>query len=73
MAFLTIQELESKYGVTREQKVRLQNAVAHDKIRYQVAEEPASKITGHHFPLSDTKVSVLKYDEEDAVRLLKED
>ena len=71
MAYLSMLELEIKYNLTREQKAKLQDAVTKDKIIYKISQAPASELTGHTFPMSDTKVSLLKYDEEDVLRILK--
>ncbi|MFH1761502.1 MAG: hypothetical protein ABIA63_10425 [bacterium] len=73
MALLTIQELEEKYNLTNVQKEQIKKARDNKTIKYDVTMELASKLTGYKNPLMDvdSKVGVVKYNEDEIKKLLE--
>jgi hypothetical protein len=71
MAYLSFQELEAKYGLTPEQKAKIKQALNKELISYRIVEEPVTKVTGKDLPIVDTKISVLKCDEDDVKKFLE--
>ena len=70
MVFMSIHELVAKYNLNPAQKEQVKQAVNHNNIRYRVDQKSVDLVTGKDFPLHDTKVAILKYDEEDVKKLL---
>ncbi|OGJ89270.1 MAG: hypothetical protein A2268_10305 [Candidatus Raymondbacteria bacterium RifOxyA12_full_50_37] len=71
MAFYTLQELKVKYNLNDKQRARIKEAINSRKIRFQVNEEPLPMVTGKNNPGLDTKIAVLKIDEDDVRKILE--
>jgi hypothetical protein len=71
MAELSMHELEVKYNLTIEQKERIRVARNKRRIKFIITQEETSKVTGLENPYFDSKINIVKYDEDEIKRFLK--
>ena len=71
MADLSMHELEVKYNLTVEQKERIRIARNKRKIKFIIIQEETSKITGFDNLYFDSRINVVKYDEDEIKKFLK--